>query len=278
MAKADLIYNELCQDILDNGEWDTDATPRTKWADGSIAYSKSVFGRQLKFSPETLPLITSKFVATKTAIKEILWIWQQKSNSVEDLKKQNVNIWNEWVDEEGTIGKAYGWQMANKRHLLSDKTVVDQTDYVLNQLKYNPKNRRILTTLYDIDDLSEMQLEPCVWSTQWYVVNGKVNLIVNQRSADVFLGLPFNIFQYGVLMRFIAKSLGLNIGELTWNIGVAHIYDRHIDLIKGQIKAKTYPQPDYFIPTKDDFYEFDFKDFILFGYEHGESIKTEVAI
>lgn len=278
MSKADIIYNNLVQDILDNGVWDTDHEVRTRWADGSPAHTKSVFGKQLVFDGDEVPILTTKKVGWKWAILEILWIWQQKSNRVEDLRKHGVTIWDEWELPDGSIGTAYGYQMGKKVRKLNGE-LVDQVDYLLYQLKHNPASRRHITSLWNIDDLDEMALEPCVWNTQWLVKEGKLNLIISARSSDVALGLPYNLLQYYVLQRLVAQVTGHQPGKMIFNIGDAHIYDRHIEKLKEQIQLPQYPAPKLWInPEIKNFYDFTIDDIKLIDYQHGPVIPFEVAI
>lgn len=300
MTQYDVQYNQLIQRIITEGIWDKDQNVRTRWADGTPAYTKSVVSAQLQFDNTEVPILTSKRVAWKTAIKEILWIWQMKSNDVNLLNQMNVSIWDEWKLQDGTIGKAYGYQMgklARKlplsemerirevahpyKHIYKDDNYiyVDQVDYLLHQLKFNPASRRHVTSLWNIDDLDEMALLPCVWNTQWLVKEGKLHLIVNIRSSDTSLGQPFNVFQYYVLQRMIAQVIGYELGTLTFNINDAHIYDRHIEALAEQIQLPTYEAPKLHInPDVKNFYDFTIHDFELVNYQSGPMIRMEVAI
>lgn len=301
LSKADLIYNGLVQDIISNGIWDKGENVRTVWKDGTPAYTKSVIGAQFKSDNSEVAILTGKEVKWKAAIKEMLWIWQKKSNKVQDLRDMGVNIWNEWELEDGTIGKAYGYQMRKNAikvkvsevskliadGFLSDNVTlidgefcyIDQVDYLLYQLKYNPTSRRHITTLWSIEDLSEMSLTPCVWKTQWFVKENKLHLIVEARSSDVGLGLPFNIFQYNVLQRIFAQILGYELGTFTFNIGDAHIYERHIEPLANQIKLPQFKAPELKINTEGkNFYDLTIDDFELIGYEHGPFIRMEIAV
>lgn len=278
MSNADIQYNNLVQDIILNGVWDKDQDVRTKWKDGSSAYTKSIIGTQFKFDNSEVPILTTKEVKWESAIKEILWIWQKKSNVVQDLRDMGVKIWNEWELADGTIGKAYGYQLGKKCLDIKGKKV-DQVDYLLYNLKHNPSSRRHITTLWSIEDLNEMSLTPCVWKTQWFVKENKLHLIVEARSSDTGLGLPFNIFQYNVLQRMIAQVLGYGLGSYTFNIGDSHVYERHIEPLTSQLALQQHEAPKLWInPEKKDFYDFDISDFKLIGYEHGPFIKMQIAI
>lgn len=278
MSIADIQYNQLVSNVLKNGVWDKDQKVRTKWKDGTPAYTKSIIGAQLKFDNSEVPILTTKEVKWEAAIKEILWIWQQKSNVVQDLRDVGVNIWNEWELSDGTIGKAYGYQLGKKCLNLNGEKV-DQVDYLLYQLKHNPSSRRHVTTLWSIEDLDEMSLTPCVWKTQWFVKENKLHLIVEARSSDMGLGLPFNIFQYNILQRMFAQILDYQLGTYIFNIGDAHIYERHIEPLTQQIQLPQYEAPQLWInPKIKNFYDFTIDDFKLINYQHGPFIKMEVAI
>lgn len=300
--QADIKYNNIIGNIMRNGTWDFHQNIRTVWADGSPAHTKSVISQRMRFDNSEIPILTSKHVAWRTAIKELLWIWQQKSNVVQDLRDVGVKIWDEWEREDGTIGKAYGYQLAKKNrtireHLnvkqvavkdkglvntpdgISYTRIVDQVDYLLHQLKNNPASRRHITTLWNPDDLDDMALTPCVYETQWYVKGGKLSLEVRSRSNDMALGNPFNIFQYNVLQRMVAQVLGYGLGEYIYNIGDAHIYERHVEELYHQTNRRLYDTPELIInPNVTNFYDFTIDDFELVDYQHGEKISYEVAI
>jgi thymidylate synthase len=301
MSQFDQRYNEIIQDIINNGTSDNDQEVRTKWIDGSPAYTKSVISRQMRFDNSEIPILTTKKVAWKTAIKELLWIWQMKSNRVQDLRDIGVNIWNEWELSNGTIGKAYGYQLGKKNRkqltpvtydvrggignvLLNTYTVneyvlIDQVDYLLHQLKNNPASRRHITTLWNPDDLDEMSLTPCVYETQWYVKQGKLHLEVRSRSNDMALGNPFNVFQYNVLQRMVAQVTGYELGEFIYNIGDAHAYERHLEGLQTQIQREQFEAPKLWInPEVKNFYDFKIEDFKLENYKHGDKLSFEVAI
>lgn len=293
MSKFDVIYNGIVQDIIENGMWDKDQQVRTKWADGSPAYTKSIINKQIRLDNSEVPILTTKKVAWKTSIKEILWIWQLKSNDVDDLRKlngTNKTVWDEWEDKETkSIGFAYGYQMGKKcRHIVAPETKdlfmprqykVDQVDYLLHQLKHNPSSRRHITSLWNIDDLDNMALQPCVWNTHFQVLNDQLHLTVGVRSNDIGLGCSFNIFQYYVLQRMIAQVIGYEVGTLTFNIDNIHAYERHLEPLQEQIERAQYKAPKLWInPKIKDFYAFTIDDFKLMDYQHGESVPLEVAI
>jgi thymidylate synthase len=296
MGQADKIYDGIIQEILLNGVWDKDQKVRTKWADGTPAHTKSIITAQMKFDNSEVAILTKKKVAWKTAIKEILTFWQQKEFTEEAFHKQNIHIWDEWIIKEpgrwqGTIGPSYGYQMGKK--VRSTKRIfqlgehddieywdnLDQVDYLLKELKENPSSRRHVTSLWNINDLDEMALNPCVWNTQWLVKEGKLHLVVGVRSNDMALGNPFNVFQYQVLQRMIAQVTGYELGTLTFNINDAHVYERHIEGLQEQLEREDYPAPTLWInPDVKDFYDFTIDDFKLIDYQHGDPIKFEVAI
>lgn len=287
MNQFDVQYNALIRRIIQEGYWDKDQNVRTKWADGTPAYTKSVISAQIVIDGTQVPILTSKRVAYKTAIKEMLLFWQKKTNKVQDMHDMDVYIWDEWAKPDGTIGPAYGYQLGKKVRFDKDSTescypmeaYLDQVDYLIKELINNPSSRRHVTSLWNIDDLDEMALNPCVWHTQWLVKEKKLHLIVGQRSADVALGLPFNVFQYYVLQRMMAQATGYKMGSLTFNINDAHIYDRHIESLEAQIARPIYSLPTLWVnPDIKNFYDFRIEDFQLEGYEHGPTIKMEVAL
>lgn len=300
MSQADVQYNKIIETILNEGTLDNDQNVRTKWADGTPAYTKSVLSQVMKFDNKEVPILTTKRVPWKTAIKELLWIWQMKSNDVRDLHKMNVHIWDEWMQDDFTIGKAYGYQLGKKnrnlftstdtdRHEFSDGSSlynikmdtirVDQVDYLLHELRHNPSSRRHITTLWNPDDLDDMSLTPCVYETQWYVRKGKLSLDVRCRSNDMGLGNPFNIFQYNVLQRMFAQVLGYELGHYHFYIGDCHVYERHLEPLQKQISNEQYEAPTLWInPDVKSFYDFTIDDFKLIDYKHGETIKMEIAI
>ncbi|MBM7598294.1 thymidylate synthase [Virgibacillus halotolerans] len=297
MSCFDLQYNNIIKEIMKNGEWDKNSSVRTKWEDDSPAYTKSIISQKMRFDNSELPILTAKKVGWKTAIKEMLWIWQMKSNKVQDLRDMGVNIWNEWELEDGTIGKSYGYQLAKKNREVgtitttlrggNDEVVlscqeaeyVDQVDYLLDQLASNPTSRRHMTNLWNPDELDEMSLTPCVYETQWYVRGNKLDLEVRARSNDMALGNPFNVFQYNVLQRMIAQIIGYELGEYVYNIGDCHFYEKHIDGLTEQINRETFKAPKLWInPDVKSFYDFTIDDFKLIDYQHGDKIDFEVAI
>lgn len=301
MSKVDIIYNNLVKEIYKNGEWDRGQKVRTKYADGTPAYTKSIIGKQVIFEPEDFPILTTKQVAIRSSIAELWWIWFLQSNKVQDLRDLGSKVWNEWELPDKTIGKAYGYQLGKpvrKMKLKIDfnennKAIqydykLNQVDYLIKQLKENPSSRRLVTSLWNIDDLDEMALEPCVWSQQWAVQNGKLHLIVNQRSGDIALGVCFNLVQYKILQMIIAKLTDLKVGRMIWNFGNLHYYDRHEELLLQQIEEKHYEQPTFIIPTKEELEHYIYhktptkedlhRMFKLENYQHNGKFTYEVAI
>lgn len=276
----DIFYEELVDYILKKGTKINDNV-RTVYADGTPAYYTQVIGLQFKFAPlkdkygnYVALLPTTRQAPYKSAIKEISWIWLYRSNDVKFLRDElGVNYWNEWQDEKGTIKKGYGYQLAKPLYNYNS-----QVDYIIGEIKNNPNSRRIITELWNVDDLEDMTLTPCVRTTQWTVENNKLILSVKQRSCDVALGLVSNIWQYQVLQHLIAKECNLEVGELIWTVDNIHIYDRHIDKIKEQIKREKFNRPKFKINNFTDFYNFKWTDVEIINYEYGNKISYEVAI
>ena len=277
MTEADRNFIETCKEILKNGYSSEGTNVRTRWNDGAEANYISIVGVTNKYDVgKEFPMITlrnnSKTVIR--AIDEILWIWQKKSNKVSDL---NSHIWDQWAGEDGTIGKAYGYQMARKYDFKTKQGMqnIDQVDYVLNLLKNDPSSRRIMTNIFNFEDLKDMNLEPCAYGTQWLVKGGKLHLILNQRSQDMLAANGWNTMQYAALLCMFAQCAGLEVGTLTHNIGDCHIYDRHVPLIEKLIEAKTLDICPKLIINNDtkDFYEFKIEDFEIQGYDYNKDVK-----
>ncbi len=270
MSKADIIFKDLCEDILKNGYSSEEQIVRAKWEDGSSAHTIKAFCVVNRYNlSEEFPIITLRPTNLKAAIDELLWIWQKKSNNIKDL---NSKIWNAWADENGSIGKAYGYQLGIK-HKYSEGEF-DQVDRVLFDLKNNPASRRIMTNLYNHEDLHEMNLYPCAYSVTFNVTGNKLNAILNQRSQDILVANNWNVVQYAILVHMFAISCGLEVGELVQVIADAHIYDKHIPLVKELISREMKPAPKLVInPDVKNFYDFKVEDFSLEGYEAGEQIK-----
>ena len=276
MSKADKIFIDTCRDILDNGVWDTEFDVRPVWADGEKAHTIKKFGVVNRYNlEEEFPIITLRQTYYKSAIDELLWIWQKKSNNVHDLKS---HIWDSWADENGSIGKAYGYQLGVKHKY--KEGMFDQVDRVLYDLKNNPSSRRIMTNIYTFADLSEMNLYPCAYSVTFNVANGRLNAILNQRSQDTLTANNWNVAQYAILVHMFAQVSGLKAGELVHVIADAHIYDRHIPLVEEILKNPQYDAPKLKInPDVKNFYDFTVDDFVLEDYKFTPfNKKIEVAI
>ena len=277
MTEADRNFIETCKEIIEHGYSSEGTNVRTRWEDGSEANYISIIGVSNKYDVgKEFPMITLRNNSKKIykAIDEILWIWQKKSNNVHDL---DSHIWDQWADEEGSIGKAYGYQMARKYDFKTKQGIqnIDQVDYVLNLIKNDPSSRRIMTNIFNFEDLKDMNLEPCAYGTQWLVKGGKLHLILNQRSQDMLAANGWNTMQYAALLCMFAQCAGLEVGTLTHNIGDCHIYDRHVPLIEKLIEAKPMDVCPKLIINNDtkDFYEFKVEDFEIQGYDYNKDIK-----
>ena len=276
MSLADKVFIENCNDILNNGVWDTDRPVRPKWLDGTPAHTVKKFCIVNRYDlSKEFPILTLRRTAFKSAIDEILWIWQKKSNNIHDL---NSHIWDSWADETGSIGKAYGYQLGVKHKYKEGE--FDQVDRVLFDLKNNPTSRRIMTNIYTFADLSEMHLYPCAYSMTFNVSGDTLNGILNQRSNDVAVANNWNVVQYAVLLHMFAQVSGLKVGELVHVIADAHLYDRHIPVVKKMLENPQFAAPK-FIMNKDvkNFYDFTVDDFALENYEFNKiEEKFEVAV
>ncbi len=276
MSIADEIFIRNCRDIIDNGVWDTDYPVRPKWLDGTPAHTVKKFCIVNRYDlQKEFPILTLRRTAFKSAIDEILWIWQKKSNNVNDL---NSHIWDSWADENGSIGKAYGYQLAIKHKYPEGE--FDQVDRVLFDLKNNPHSRRIMTNIYTFEDLHEMHLYPCAYSMTFNVSGNTLNGILNQRSNDVAVANNWNVVQYAVLLHMLAQVSNLKVGELVHVIADAHIYDRHVPVIEKMLKNPTFKAPKLIInPEVKNFYDFTVDDFSLVDYEFNKlDSKFEVAV
>lgn len=271
MSKADLIFAAMCRDILDNGTSSEGETVRAKWEDGSPAHTVKKFGVVNRYDlSEEFPIMTLRPTYLKSAIDELLWIWQRKSNNIRDLKSR---IWDSWADENGSIGKAYGYQLRVKHKYPEGE--FDQVDRVIYDLKHNPYSRRIIVNMYNYADLHEMALYPCAYSMTFNVTGRKLNAILNQRSQDVLVANNWNVCQYAVLVHIMAQVSGFEAGEFIHVISDSHIYDRHIPLVEELIQRAPYPAPKLIInPDKKDFYDFRVEDFVLENYQAGPQIKN----
>lgn len=275
MSKADLIFIDMCRDILDNGFSSQGYDVRARWEDGTPAHTVKKFAVINRYDlSEEFPILTLRPTNLKAAIDEILWIWQKKSNNIKHL---NSHIWDSWADEEGTIGKAYGYQLGIKHQYAEGE--FDQVDRVLYDLKNNPYSRRMIVNMYNHQDLHEMNLYPCAYSMTFNVTGNKLNAILNQRSQDVLVANNWNVAQYSILIHMLAQVSGLEAGELVHVIADAHIYDRHIPLVRELIQRPAYPAPKLVIdPEIKNFYDFRVEHFVLEGYRSGPQIRIPVAV
>ena len=277
MSYADKVFIAMCRDIIDNGTSTEGEKVRPVWEDKTSAYTIKRFGVVNRYDlSKEFPALTLRRTAIKSCTDEMLWIWQQKSNNIHDL---HSGIWDSWADEEGSIGKAYGYQMGVK-HTYKEG-MMDQVDRVIYDLKNNPYSRRIMTNMYVHQDLHEMALYPCAYSMTFNVTKEKesdrltLNAVLNQRSQDVLTANNWNVCQYAVLMHMLAQVCEMEAGELVHVIADAHIYDRHVPLIKELIQRETYPAPEFWLnPEVKDFYQFTRDDVKLEHYVTGPQIEN----
>ena len=270
MSRADDIFIEMCRSIIENGYSTEGEKVRPKWEDGTSAYTIKKFGVVNRYDlSREFPIMTLRKTNLEAAIDEILWIWQKKSNNVHDLKS---HIWDSWADEDGSIGKAYGYQMGVKHQY--KEGMFDQVDRLIYDLKHNPYSR-MMTNMYVHEDLHEMNLYPCAYGMTFNVTGDRLNAILNQRSQDVLAANNWNVVQYAALVYMIAQVTGFKPGELVHVIADAHIYDRHIPIVKELISRETYPAPKFTMnPDIKDFYQFTLDDFTIEDYQTGPQVKN----
>jgi len=276
MSSADVAFINTCKAILENGSWERSSKVRPHWEDGEPAYTKKLFGVVNRYDlSKEFPLLTIRPISLKLAVDELLWIWQKKSNNVNDL---GSHIWDSWADESGSIGKAYGYQMSVKHKYKEGE--FDMVDRVIYDLKNNPCSRRIMTNIYNFADLHEMHLYPCAYSMTFNVTDGKLCAILNQRSQDMLAANAWNVAQYAALVYMLAQVSGLEAGEFVHVIADAHIYDRHIPIVEELISREVYDAPKVLLdPEVKDFYDFKPESFTVIDYKHGEKVgKFPVAI
>ncbi|MEE1010654.1 MAG: thymidylate synthase [Acutalibacteraceae bacterium] len=276
MSFADKVFIDTCKDILQNGFWDTELDVRPKWEDGTPAHTVKKFGVVNRYDlSKEFPAQTIRKTFIKSAVDELLWIWQKKSNNINDL---GSHVWDSWADENGSIGKAYGYQLGVKHHYREGD--MDQVDRVIYDLKNNPQSRRIITNIYVHQDLNEMALYPCAYSMTFNTSGNKLNAILNQRSQDMLAANAWNVCQYAALVHMMAQVSGLEAGEFVHVIADAHIYDRHIPIIEELISRDPYDAPDFIMDRSiTDFYQFTKDSFSLENYKyHDFSEKIPVAI
>ena len=276
MSNADRIFVDMCRDILENGTDTKGEKVRPVWPDGSSAYTIKKFGVVNRYDlSEEFPAVTLRRTAIRTCTEEMLWIWQRKSNNIHDL---NSHIWDEWADSDGSIGKAYGYQLGVKHRY--KEGMMDQVDRVIYDLKNNPFSRRIMTNIYVHQDLHEMNLYPCAYSMTFNVTHREgdekltLNAVLNQRSQDVLAANNWNVCQYAVLVMMLAQVCGMRAGELVHVIADAHIYDRHVPVVKELIGREQHPAPRVTLnPDIKDFYRFTPKDVMVEGYVTGPQVE-----
>lgn len=277
MSYADTLFIKMCQDIIDNGYSTEGEKVRPHWEDGSSAYTIKQFGVVNRYDlSKEFPALTLRKTYVKSAVDELLWIWQKKSNNVRELKS---HIWDAWADEDGSIGKAYGYQLGVKHQY--KEGMMDQVDRVIYDLKHNPYSRRIMTNIYVHQDLHEMNLYPCAYSVTFNVTKEKdcdkltLNAVLNQRSQDILTANNWNVVQYAVLVHMMAQVCDMKPGILLHVIADAHIYDRHIPIVKELIKRPVYDAPVFKLnPEITDFYDFTVDDITIENYQAGEQIKN----
>jgi len=278
MSKADDIFIAMCHDIIERGTTTEGQKVRPVWEDGTSAYTIKRFGVCNRYDlREEFPALTLRRTALKSCMDEILWIYQRKSNNIKDLKP---HIWDEWADDEGSIGKAYGYQIGRKSSYPEGE--FDQMDRVLYDLAHTPFSRRIMTNTYVFEDLHDMHLYPCAYSCTYNVTDERredgrltLNMVLNQRSQDVLAANNWNVCQYALLLMMVAQASGMVAGELVHMIADAHIYDRHVDIVRGLIERPTHPAPRVTLnPEVTDFYAFTTDDLLVEGYECGPQIKN----
>jgi len=276
MSYADEVFLQNCREILSRGVWDTDLPVRPRWEDGTPAHTVKCFGLVNRYDlRREFPILTVRRQYLKSAIDELLWIWQKKSNNIHEL---GSHVWDAWADEEGSIGKAYGYQLGVKYDFPEGR--MDQVDWILHTLKHSPASRRMVTNIFNHRDLKEMNLQPCAYSMTFNVSGKTLNGILNQRSQDMLTANGWNVMQYAALLIMLAQVSGLEAGELVHVIADAHIYDRHVSVVEELLKRQPYEAPKLWVdPQVDDFYAFSKNSFKLEGYQcHELDEKIPVAV
>lgn len=277
MSYADNVFIEMCQNILDHGVSTEGEKVRPKWEDGTSAYTIKRFGVVNRYDlSKEFPAMTLRRTGIKSAFDELLWIWQKKSNNINELGSK---IWDSWADDSGSIGKAYGYQMSVKHQY--KEGMMDQVDRVIYDLKNNPYSRRIMTNIYVYADLHEMNLYPCAYSMTFNVTKEKdsekltLNAILNQRSQDILAANNWNVCQYALLVHMMAQVCDMKVGEFVHVIADAHIYDRHVSIVKELIQRESFDAPKVWLnPDIKDFYEFTAADLHVEDYKTGPQIKN----
>ena len=276
MSKADNLFKDMCRSILEEGNTSEGQLVRARWEDGTPAHTLKKFGVVNRYDlSEEFPALTLRPTAIRSAVDELLWIWQKKSNNIHDLKS---HIWDQWADADGSIGKAYGYQLGVRYRFPQGE--MDQVDNVLWQLANTPYSRRIMTNIYNFADLAEMGLEPCAYSMTFNVTGRRLNAILNQRSQDILAANNWNVVQYAVLVHMFAQVSGLVPGELVHVIADAHIYDRHVPIIREMLEREPFPAPRFRLnPEIRDFYSFTVDDLIIEDYQkHPQFCDIPIAV
>ena len=276
MSRADEIFIQNCRDILAHGTWDTDLPVRPRWEDGTPAHTVKLFGLVNRYDlRQEFPILTVRRQYFKSAVDELLWIWQKKSNNVHELSS---HVWDSWADESGSIGKAYGYQLGVKYDFPEGR--MDQVDWILHTLKHSPASRRMVTSIFNHRDLKEMGLQPCAWSMTFNVSGNTLNGILNQRSQDMLTANGWNVMQYAALLMMMAQVSGLEAGELVHVIADAHIYDRHVPIVEELLEREPYEAPRVALdPSVTDFYAFTKGSFTVEDYRcHELDGKIPVAV
>ena len=283
MAIADLKYKALLKEVLDEGEWDTDGKVRPVYADGTPAYSKSIFGVQVKFKQGELPIITSKHTPVQSSINEVIHaFFRLKVNRIEDFEKLGINYWKEWGMSDHTIGRSYAYQLKNQKEAVlfnGKQHLLDQVDNILYNLKHNPYSRRIMFAYWNPEDVNRKSLQECAWAGQFNVRNNRLDFNLIQRSVDSLLGLPTNWAGYYGLQCALANIFDYDIGTFTHQMGNVHLYDNQLELAEKVLNAPEYEQPKLWVnPKIKNFYDYGVNDILLKNYKHGEKIRSGVAI
>lgn len=261
-------YLELLQSVMQQG---VDKADRTGTG------TRSIFGYQMRFDLSAgFPLLTTKKLHAKSIIYELLWFLKGDTN-IAYLQQHGVKIWNEWADPDGNLGKIYGYQW--RSWTSADGTTIDQIADVVHQIRHNPNSRRLIVSAWNVGDLPKMNLPPCHCLFQFYVANNKLSCQLYQRSADIFLGVPFNIASYALLTAMIAQVCQLELGEFVHTLGDAHIYHNHFEQVQQQLTRTPYPLPQLHInPEVRDIFGFEYSDFTISGYQSHPSIAAPISV
>ena len=275
MSHADALFLQNCRDILDHGVWDTDLPVRPHWEDGTPAHTVKKFGIVNRYDlQEEFPILTLRRTYWKTAVDELLWIWQKKSNNIHDL---NGHIWDEWADKDGNLGPVYGAQWRAWRTANGDK--IDQISEVIDQIRHHPDSRRMIVCAWNVGDIPHMALPPCHCLFQFYVADGKLSCQLYQRSCDLFLGVPFNIASYSLLTHMMAAQCDLEPGDFIWTGGDCHIYLNHLNQVREQLSRTPRAYPTLTLARKPaDIFSYRYEDFVIEGYNPWPAIKAPIAV